>query len=436
MRLTPLENWIIASSGIPERKKELLEEYQLERIRETMRYAKNNSRFYREQLNHINADEIRSFEDLQKIPFTYPRQISNNPLEFLCVSQSEIKRIVTLKSSGTTEADKRIYLTQEDLNLTVDFFKYGMSCLVDKADRVMVLLPGNSYGSIGDLLKKALGLAGIECFVHGVMADALETARCIVEKNITCIVGIPIQVLHLSRTESEAFKRIKKVLLSTDYVPEVLIAELTNQYGCRVFTHYGMTEMGYGGGVECEALNGYHMREADLYFEIVNPQNGNPTPDGKKGEVVFTTLTRKAMPLIRYRTGDIASFSTKPCACGTFLKTMNRVQGRTNNRICIEKNSFVSLSELDEIILSFGKVMDYKAYLSKKDFLTIKITTENDTAYESVKDEIACNVKKIIFDKLLNNSHLQIEINRENGLDKITNSMVKRKIYDLRKTEI
>lgn len=436
MKLTPLENWIIAKSGIPERKREFLEEYQLERIRETLRYAKNNSRFYRKHLNNVNVDEIRSFEDLQNIPFTYPRQIIDNPLEFLCVPPRQIKRIVTLKSSGTTGAEKRIYFTQEDLDLTVDFFEQGMSCLADKTDRVMVLLPGNSYGSIGDLLKKALGLTGIECFVCGVMTDTRKAARFIVENKITCIVGIPIQVLHLSRTESAAFKRIKKVLLSTDYVPEVLIAELTARCGCRVFTHYGMTEMGYGGGVECQALNGYHMREADLYFEIVNPENGGPVPDGKNGEVVFTTLTRKAMPLIRYRTGDMASFSAKPCACGTFLKTMNRVQGRVNNKICIGKNRFIALSELDEIVLSFGEVMDYKAYLSAKGCLTIEVAAENDKAYESVKNEIVCCVKKFIFDKFSDNCNLQIEVKEKNELDKITNSMVKRKIYDIRKTEV
>lgn len=77
-----------------------------------------------------------------------------------------------------------------------------------------------------------------------------------------------------------------------------------------------MTEMGYGGGVECQALNGYHLREDDLYFEIVDPCSGKAVADGVTGEIVFTTFNRQAMPLIRYRTGDIGAFSVDACQCG------------------------------------------------------------------------------------------------------------------------
>lgn len=87
-----------------------------------------------------------------------------------------------------------------------------------------------------------------------------------------------------------------------------------------------MTKMGLGGGVECEALNGYHMREADMYFEIIDIKTEKKLQDGEYGEIVFTTLTRKGMPLIRYRTGDIGRFIDKPCDCGTILKTMERVK--------------------------------------------------------------------------------------------------------------
>ena len=434
MKITPLENWIIRRSGIAEKSRNKLEEYQLDRIRETIRYAKNFSRFYREYLKNVAPDDVGSFRELQNIPFTYPQQISGSPLEFLCVSQSEIKRIVTLKSSGTSGGEKRIFLTGEDLNRTADFFQYGMSCLADKSDRVLVLLPGGSYGSIGDLLKKALSASGIECWVGGGMTDAGKTAKCIVQNNITCIVGIPVPVLRLSRTESEAFQKIRKVLLSTDYVPEVLIKELTARYGCRVFTHYGMTEMGYGGGVECGALNGYHLREADLYFEIVDPGSGQAVEDGRSGEVVFTTLTRTAMPLIRYRTGDLASFSPVPCACGTFLKTMNRVRGRVNNKICIGKNRFIYLTELDEIIFSFREAMDYKAYLRKDGCLVIEIAAENDKAYKRANEKIFRGVAEFIQNKFPDDVPLPVEVKQQNGFEKPANSMVKRKIYDLTET--
>lgn len=433
MKPTPLENWIVDKSAIKQRNRKALEAYQLNKIRETVHYARNNSRFYGWQLKSAGDNELHSLEDLQNIPFTYPYQIKQKPLDFLCVPHREIKRIVTLKSSGTSGAEKRIYFTEEDLDLTIDFFKHGMSCLTDETDRVMVLLPGNTYGSIGDLLKKALDASKIECSTTGVLVDPEETAKCIIEKNITCIVGIPMQVLYLSRVKSELFhNKIKKVLLSTDYVPEVLIKELTQQNGCKVFTHYGMTEMGYGGGVECEALDGYHMREADLYFEIIHPDTGEAVQEGQFGEVVFTTLTRQAMPLIRYRTGDIAAFSSTSCACGTFLKTMKRVSGRKDNKVCIRDKKFIYLKELDETVLPFKEVLDYKAYIMEDEVLNIEIAAKSNETVQIIKSEIVKSVQACLFDRLENNIKVQITTKLENKPDKITNSMLKRKLYDLR----
>ncbi len=433
MKTTPLESWIINKTGIKERSREALEAYQLKKIKETIFYAKKNSLFYGELLKNTGEEDILTLKDLRHIPFTFPKDIRQNPYGFLCVPQSEVKRVVTLNSSGTTGEEKRIFFTEEDLNLTVDFFRYGMRCLTDETDRVLVLLPGNAYGSIGDLLKKALAMSKIECVVHGVMSDPDDTARCIEERNITCIVGIPMQVLYLSRVKSEIFKnRIKKVLLSTDYVPEVLINELTYKYGCRVFTHYGMTETGYGGGVECQALNGYHMRDGDLYFEIINTDTGEAAENGQYGEVVFTTLTRQAMPLIRYRTGDMASYSSAPCACGTFLKTMNRALGRIDNRINLSKERYVYLRELDEIVLAFEEVMDYKAYMGNADILFIEIVTQSSLIYHSVKDEIARKVRSKLYDKLGYGLNIQVIPSQECRTVKITNSMIKREIHDYR----
>ena len=91
-------------------------------------------------------------------------------------------------------------------------------------------------------------------------------------------------------------------------MPEAIGRVLEERWGCRVYNHYGTTEMGLGGGVQCSARRGYHFREADLFVEIVEPRSGEPVPEGVTGEIVFTTLTRTGMPLIRYRTGDLSRF--------------------------------------------------------------------------------------------------------------------------------
>lgn len=428
MKQTPLEQWILEKTRINERSREALEEYQIQQLVKTLHYAKDKSRYYKKKLEKFDIDAIKTISDFHAIPFTYPEDIKKNSTDFLCVSEKEIKRIVTLNTSGTSGEEKRIYFTEEDLNQTIDFFRHGMKCLTDSSDRVLVLLPGRAYGSIGDLLKKALALSDIECIVHGVLKDPDEVEQIIIENRISCIVGIPMQILYFSRLKSEIFgKFIKKVLLSTDYVPDVLSRELERRFQCAVFNHFGMTEMGYGGGVECQALAGYHLREGDLYFEIINPLTGEPVKDGQYGEVVFTTFRRQAMPLIRYRTGDRARFSPKQCSCKTFLRTMDKVTGRLTNKLVFSNSQEIQLRELDEIILKYGEVLDYTVAYSETDTLVICLTLLNGNSFAKLQEEIIKQIRsrwKV---------YVIISWKPDSRTLNITNSMSKRNIINLQK---
>ena len=115
-----------------------------------------------------------------------------------------------------------------------------------------------------------------------------------------------------------------------------------------MFTHYGMTETGFGGGVECDALDGYHLREGDIFFEVVDHETGQPCPEGAIGEVVITTLTRQGMPLIRYMTGDISRILSQPCPCGSVLKRMDRVRGRWDGAVHLGSDIILTLSDMDD----------------------------------------------------------------------------------------
>jgi phenylacetate-coenzyme A ligase PaaK-like adenylate-forming protein len=135
-------------------------------------------------------------------------------------------------------------------------------------------------------------------------------------------------------------------------------------WGCAVYDHYGATEMGLGGGVDCRARSGYHAREADLYFEIVDPVTGRPVPDGETGEVVFTTLTREAMPLVRYRTGDMSRFVPGPCGCGTVLKRMAHIDERVAGRITLPGGATVCQGDFDEALLLIEGLDDFKVLIA------------------------------------------------------------------------
>ncbi|WP_333805322.1 DVU_1553 family AMP-dependent CoA ligase [Sulfurospirillum sp.] len=428
MNVTPLEHWILTRTQPAQKSQEALRAYQFGELLKALTYAKDKSRFYQTALETIDLSAIRSLKDFEKIPFTTPADIKHNAYDFVCVSSNDIDRIVTLNTSGTTGDEKRIFFTHEDLEATIDFFQHGMHCLVDASDKVMVLLPGPAYGSIGDLLKKALAKSGIECIVHGVLNDVEKTALCIQKNNITCIVGIPMQVFYLSKLKPDVFyTHIKKVLLSTDYVPDALVEALSYKGACKVFNHYGMTEMGYGGGVECECLGGYHLRENDLYFEIVDPITGALVEDGVYGEVVFTTLHRQAMPLIRYRTGDMARFSTQPCACGTFLRTMEKVLGRIDNKIEINQHE-IHLRDMDEILLKFGAILDYKLTMSENNALHIQLILTHKSECEALKKVIVQQIKE----RFAFMFELTIEAKEDDHSINITNSMIKRKLHHYR----
>lgn len=356
MRLSPLEPWInrkIVSTDI--------QAWQLARINDTLAWVRSRSPFYRKQLGEF-PESIPCLEELYRFPFTTPDDLRLNPLRFVCVSQDEIRRVVTLQSSGTTGEPKRIFFTADDQQLTIDFFGAGMSSLTEAGERVLILLPGETPGSVGDLLKSGLERWERIPIPYGPVRDPWHALAAIQKNRIDCLVGSPVQVLGLARRWNADHRAPRTVLLSTDYVPTAIVNELEYRWGCKVFNHYGSTEMGLGGGVECEAHSGYHLREADLLFEIVNEKTGEPVPDGEYGEVVFSTLTRRGMPLIRYRTGDRSRFITGQCPCGTRLRTLEKISARFSELFTVGDKT-IQLADFDEALFTLPELLDFSVTL-------------------------------------------------------------------------
>lgn len=364
MKISPLEKWIHQKINCSTQRlsRSALETYQLERINTTLDYAKRNSPFYSNTLSGVQLP-VTSLLEFSTIPFSTSTDIRNDPNRFVCVSQNEISRIVTLDTSGTTGQPKRCFFTPDDQDLTIDFFGVGMSTLVSMGDRVLILIPDRTSGSVGDLLYRGLERIGVYPFKHGPVTDLAETLKTIHRHNINCLVGAPVQILALVRYQKVNPQKypvkIKSILLSTDYFPKIIKSILQNAWHCEVFDHYGTTEMGLGGGVFCDAQYGFHLREADMYFEIVDPLTGNPQPDGTSGEVVFTTLTRRGMPLIRYKTGDYSRFLVSPCPCGTHLKSLEKIAGRIDQHFTINGKKFL-IGQVDEAIFSLEGLVNYQ----------------------------------------------------------------------------
>ncbi|MBP7687596.1 MAG: phenylacetate--CoA ligase family protein [Thermoflexales bacterium] len=369
MNLTPLEPWIDHQIDQAD-----LQTYQLHRLNETLRLVKNNSRFYRHNPIDLSCD-LGHLSELTHWPFTTAADLRADPFAFVCVSQDEIQRVVTLDdanfplttltTSGTTGQPKRLYFTRDDQALTIDFFHIGMSTFTAPGDRVLILLPGETPGSVGDLLASGLQRLGAVPIKHGPVREAAATLEVIRREKVDVLVGVPTHVLALARSANTLKTRLKAVLLSTDHVSNAIKRAIETAFNCEVYNHYGMTEMGLGGGVDCAARRGYHLREADLLFEIIDPVSGERLPDGEYGEVVFTTLTRRGMPLIRYRTGDVSRFLTEPCPCGTRLKTLERITQRLAGRVRIGEQT-LTMADLDEAVFALDGVLNFTATLTRE----------------------------------------------------------------------
>lgn len=366
--LTPLELWIRRkiggswdTSGPLSRAD--LEAYQLAALRETLAWVKQRSAFYRAHLAAASTT-LEMLEDWSTFPFLTADDLRVDPQRLVCVSQGDIARVVTLESSGTTGQPKRLYFTAEDQELTVDFFQVGMSTFTVPGDRVVILLPCARPGSVGNLLALALARMGVECVCHGPVSDIAETLALLEHTRANGLVGIPVQVLALARASQLAGgPALRFALLTADHVPSAIVTAVEGAWGCIVYNHYGMTEMGLGGGVDCAVRRGYHLREADLYVEIVDIV-GKPVAPGEFGEIVFTTLTRRGMPLLRYRTGDWGRFLPGPCPCETVLKTLEHVTCRIAERVPVGAG-VLSLAILSEALFALEGVVDFTATLEQ-----------------------------------------------------------------------
>lgn len=391
-----LDDWIKRKMGVKPRQSfssEIIKDYQFKKLAEVLAYVSESSPFYRKHLKGYQINKIKNLKDLASLPFTKEEDLKKFGLQMLCVSQSEIKRVVTLDTSGTTDKPKRIYFTPADQELTIDYFKQGMATFALPEEKVLILLPGERPGSIGDLLSIALRDLGLQPIKFGIGHTLGDILSKLIETQAEVIVGIPTHLLALAKYYEQFAKKtplnLKKILLSTDYIAQSVIDGIKNIWDCMIYRYYAMTEMGLGGGIECQNHSGYHLYEGDFLFEIVDPKTRVVLPKGEYGEVAFTTLTRKGMPLIRYQTGDIARFTVDQCPCGSVLTRLDYIKARKKEIIPVGKDSSLSIGNLDEMLLAQPGVIDFIASISlgKEPFLLkIEITTlENSLDFIKIK---------------------------------------------------
>ncbi|WP_313345309.1 DVU_1553 family AMP-dependent CoA ligase [Sedimentibacter sp.] len=379
IKRSPVDYWIANRLGIEikDLTQDKLFNVQLDAFRETVRYVKRESKYYKKLFNNIEPEDIKTEKDIQNIPLTCEQDFAGNEKEFLCVSQREINRVVTVHTTGTTGKQKRIYFSEKDQLSTIEFMRVGFSTMIKVDDVMLVMMSGGTEGSIGRSVEYALDKSGIKTNVYGSIVNVHDAYENLISFKPNIIVGIPHQIGALStygqKFDNPEAKYINSALLSADDIPESLRKRISSLWNSKVFNHYGMTEFGIAGGVECEGFSGYHTRDLDLYFEIINEDKNGI------GEIVFTTLNREGMPLIRYKTGDIGKFTETECPCGSKLKRIERVYGRKRNIIKLLDGGELHLSEIGNAVFYEDNIIDYECIVRNSELIIeVKIFPQDE----------------------------------------------------------
>jgi phenylacetate-CoA ligase len=367
---------------------EELKAHQLKGLKWTVAHAYNGSESYRTKLDQagVKPDDIRSLDDLARLPFTTADDLKEGyPFPLLSVPLSEVVRIHA--SSGTTGKRKVLCYTQKDIRDWADMFArcYEMAGL-SQEDRVQIAV-GYGVWTAG---------AGFQlgCENFGAMAVPIGPGNL----DMQCQFLVDFQPTVMCCTSSMALllseeikrrglsdkHRVKKIIYGSERTSDAMRSRIIESLGgVELFDIPGMTELyGPGTGLECSAHQGIHYW-ADYYIlEMLDPVSLEPVEPGELGEMVVTTLCKEAAPLIRYRTRDLTKLIPEPCSCGCILPRHDRILGRSDDMIIFRAVNIYP-GQIDHVLShSKGIGSEYQIILNRKDdgkdYMTVKVERAED----------------------------------------------------------
>jgi phenylacetate-CoA ligase len=321
--------------------KEDLEQVQLERLQSTLNRTHKNVPFYRKEFDSLGIDPraLTSVKDIVKFPFTTREDLGDNyPYGLFAVPLRDIVRISS--SSGTTPKPVVVGYTRSDLKvrgtITARFLAAGG--VVDTDIVQICLNPGLS--NWGRALKEGAENIGASVMPMSQMSTSKQLMALLDYKS-SVLITTPSYALHMLGVKEangidDRSLALKAILVVGESLTEDMRVTLESAFEVDVTAGYGPSDvMGPGIAFECREKNGLHISEDCFLLEIVDPDSGAPRFPGQVGEVVLTTLTARAFPLIRFRTGDLASTVKESCPCGRTLERMSNVTGNTGKVLTI-----------------------------------------------------------------------------------------------------
>jgi len=351
-------------------------ELQKNRLQELLGRVYRQVPFYRNSLQKagILPEDIRTLEDISKLPFIYKQDMRENyPYGLFAVPVSEIVRIHA--SSGTTGKPTVVGYTKRDIGIWSEVMARSLTGAGVTKQSVIQIAYG--YGLFTGGLGVHYGAEMVGASVIPVSSG--NTSRQIMlmkDFGTTAIACTPSYALYIAETMRDMGivpqddTAIKVGIFGAEPWSENMRQQIEQQLGIVALDIYGLSEI-IGPGVACECLakDGLHIFEDHFYPEIINPVTGEVLPDGEKGELVLTTLTKEGMPMLRYRTRDLTTLNHKQCSCGRTMVRMSKILGRSDDMLII-RGVNVFPSQVESVLLNLGEVSPhYQLIVDREDNL-------------------------------------------------------------------
>ncbi len=392
--------------------REGLEAIQLRRLQATAERVYATVPFYRKKFQEAGVvpGDIRSLSDIQKLPFTTKQDLRENyPYGMFAVPMDNVVRIHA--SSGTTGQPTVVGYTARDVNTWATLMARALAA--GGATRGDIIHNAYGYGLFTGGLGVHYGAEKMGASVIPVSGG--NTKRQIIimrDFGPTILTATPSYTLHLAEVAEEmgiSFQKLslKFGIFGAEPWSEEMRNEIERKLNLTAVDIYGLSEvLGPGVSIEChEAKKGLHIAEDHFIAEIIDPNTGEALPYGSVGELVFTSVTKEAFPVVRYRTRDITSINPEPCICGRTLVRMNKVSGRTDDMLII-RGVNVFPSQIESVLMETeGVEPHYQLVVDRQenlDMLTVMVEVGEQAFSDTIKplqdleSKIARNIKETI----------------------------------------
>ena len=384
-----------------------LKALQLERLQKTVRHCMN-SPFYQKKFQElgIKPEDIKTLDDVQKLPFTSKEDLRENyPFGLACVPLKDCVRLHS--SSGTTGSPTVVLHTQKDLDEWANAVARCLWMVGSRPEDVFQNSAG--YGMFTAGLGFQYGAEKVGMLtVPAAAGNTIRQIKFIKDFGTSVLHAIPsyasriYEVMKEEGVDPRKDTNLRVLCIGAEPHSEEQRQRIEQNLGVKAYNSYGISEMmGPGVAFECQEQNGLHIWEDYFIVEIIDPVTLKPVPDGELGELVLTTINREAMPLLRYRTRDLTRILPGECACGRHHKRLARLQGRSDDMIILKGVNIFPI-QIEKILLGFKELStDYLITLEtvdSNDIMTIEVEinqmfTDDYNRLKSLEREITRQLK-------------------------------------------